>query len=234
VPRAWLCIPSARDKGGTSESWMAKGYGVALFRDAGSSPPVADLVLRGEYQGYAKSVNQLALAALRFDPECQWVVAAGDDTFPEQSIGPDEIATQLEGYFGGTFGICQFTGHRWGENEPWARQRFPDAPAYIDRVCGSPWLGREWCLRGNQGAGPLHPGFFHMHVDECLQEVAKKLGILWQRRDLTHFHNHWGLGGFAENQPEFLRKVNSPEHWRESKELLDRLRGDGFAECMPL
>ncbi len=106
--------------------------------------------------------------------------------------------------------------------------------AYIDRICGSAWLGREFCKRANQGRGPLHPDFYHMHVDECLYEYAKMLGILWQRRDLTHFHNHWGLDGDSRKMPEFLRKVNTPEHWNESKAILDKLKAEKFASCLPL
>ena len=89
-----------------------------------------------------------------------------------------------------TFGVMQATGDRWGENEPWARAQFPDAPAYIDRICGSPWIGREFARRMNQGKGPFWREYFHMFADEELQCVAQRLGVLWQRRDLTHHHEH--------------------------------------------
>ena len=79
-----------------------------------------------------------------------------------------------------TFGIMQPTGDRWGADEPWAKALFPDAPAYIDRICGSPWIGREFARRMNEGAGPFHPAYRHMFADEELQCVAKRLGVLWQ------------------------------------------------------
>jgi hypothetical protein len=137
-----------------------------------------------------------------------------------------------------TFGVMQPTGHRYGED--------PTNPnpalrtAYIDRVAGSPWMGRSWCERINQGKGPLWPEFQHMHVDEALRAVAVKLGVYWERPDLIHFHNHWGLPhegekhGQASRMPEHLKKWNTPEHWRESKAILDRLKSEDFKSCMPL
>ncbi len=95
-------------------------------------------------------------------------------------------------------------------------------------------MGREFCRRANGGLGPLHPEYFHMHVDEHLFEYAKMLGILLQRRDLTHFHNHWGLNGRSEDMPDFLKRANSPEHWHDSKAILDRFKSENFASCLPI
>ena len=33
----------------------------------------------------------------------------------------------------------------------------------------------------------------NMFSDQCLQELAVLLDIFWQRRDLIHYHDHWGL-----------------------------------------
>lgn len=104
--------------------------------------------------------------------------------------------------------------------------------AYIDRVAGSPWLGREWCERINGGQGPLWPEYTHMFVDEEVQAVAEKLGVFWQRPDLIHPHEHWGKT--AQRPPEFLREVNSPAHWKRYGDLFARRKAQGFPGCMPL
>ena len=114
--------------------------------------------------------------------------------------------------------------------------------AYIDRVCGSAWIGREFATRMYQGNGPLWPEFEHMYVDEHLQCVAEKLGVLWQRSDLIQLHRHWGRGpegadnkpGEVARMPDFLQRVNSPEHWRKAKAIFDRLKTGGFAEASDL
>ena len=164
------------------------------------------------------------------DDSCDWIVAAGDDTECDRNHTADEIAAQLTAHFGGTFGVCQPTGDRWSDAQG----------VLVERVAGSPWMGREWCLRANRGRGPLWPEFFHMFADECLQETAKKLGVFWQRPDLIHLHKHWGRPkdgetmGQASNMPDFLVKANSPAEWRKSKAEFERLRAGGFAECLPL
>lgn len=157
-----------------------------------------------------------------------------------------------------TYGVMQPTGDRWGDHGTGHKfEKWPDQPhrcihcgqaektpphmvgAYADRVAGSAWLGREWCRTMNKGSGPFFPGFTHMFSDECLQEVAQLVGVFWQRRDLIHYHDHWGRAqaparyGNAENMPTYIAQWNTSAHWNESKALLDRLRQSDFAECMP-
>jgi hypothetical protein len=71
-----------------------------------------------------------------------------------------------------------------------------------------------------------------MHVDEHLQEAAKAQGVLWQRKDIKHVHRHWA----RENKPmpSYLTKANSPQHWQESKALLNRHKATGFLESYPI
>ena len=111
----------------------------------------------------------------------------------------------------------------------------------IDRIAGSPWLGREWCLRANGGRGPFWPEFTHMFSDECLKRTAEKLGVYWARPDLTHFHNHFMRETSAIDSeavrkavPQHLKQWNTPEHWDEMKAIFKRLEADHFAPCMPL
>lgn len=243
----WLTIPSARpaiEVNATMEKWRARGYKIALWRDRGAEAiACADLILDGEtYPGYAKAVNQLVRDVLRIDPDCDWVVAGGDDTDPDPRKSADEIAIECSEYFGelqgrhrngppgmedcispySTFGVVQPTGDSFA-----ARQ--------IETICGSPWMGREFCQRINRGTGPLWPEYAHMFVDQELQEVAQRLGILWQRPDLTHYHHHftregndanWALG--RARMPNFLRAVNSPQHWAIFDALFKARRAAGF------
>lgn len=128
------------------------------------------------------------------------------------------------------FGVMQPTGDRWGDAQG----------AYIDRVAGSPWIGREFARRMYGGSGPYWPEYFHMGVDEELQAVATKLGVFWQRPDLTHYHAHWGRPrpgermGQVDRMPAFLAEANSPEHWRKYKALFSKRQAAGFPGHEPI
>lgn len=185
---------------------------------------------------------------------------AGPDAAPGVSLSVQSIRAALNGVALATFGVMQPTGDRWGDHgrnthawEPWPEHphrcihcgQGEDTPphmhgAYIDRVCGSPWMGREFCLRINQGKGPLWPAYFHMGEDEELQAVAKKHGILWQRPDLIHLHQHWGRTApgqplpSTDRMPAFLKEANSEKRWQEYKELFRLRKLQGFPGSDPL
>lgn len=219
------------------------------------------------YKGYAQSVNRLIADIMHENsgyPQAEWFIAAGDDIFPDPNKSAEEIAQECRMYFAqlhagpdaaagvdlsvksigaalrgleqSTFGVMQPTADRWGEDPNAANPKHRSA--YIDRVCGSAWIGREFARRINQGRGPLWPEYFHMSVDRELQGVAQKYGVLWQRPDLTHFHQHWGRPkpgeriGHASNMPAFLKKAN--EGMTESEKLCDQRERDGFPGSEPL
>jgi hypothetical protein len=227
----WFCIPSAKPAAEAQacvHAWRAMGYKVALYRDAAniSEPTIdADLVINREYEGYARAVNMLAQIVLASDARCDWIVTGGDDTIPDQTKLADVIALECTQHFAGTFGVMQPTGDRWGADP--AQPNFVGS-AYIDRVAGSPWLGRDWCETANNGAGPLHPDFYHMFVDEFLIESARKQRSFWQRPDLTHFHDHWARRA-GNAMPGYIRPVNSPSHWRDSQAIFERHRQSRFS-----
>lgn len=245
--------------------WRAQGYKIAVWRDAGEALVDVDWQ-EGSliYPGYAVAVNRLVGHILRIDPDAQWIVTGGDDVHPEPGMRAERIAEQCWMYFrelhwkradeataestivlrsravaahrdhrNDTFGVMQPTGDRWGDDHPgpWLK-----GSAYIDRICGSPWMGRAFCERINQGRGPLREEFTHMFVDEALQEIAIKYGCFWQRRDLIHFHDHWARtpGTSASACPEFLKQVNAPEHWVKSKAILEKLKAAGWPGSEPL
>lgn len=222
----WYAIPSKRADGGTLPLWKGAGYRVAVWRD-NADPRIqwADLELRGEYPGYARAVNALCAEILDRFQETEWIVTGGDDIEPDRTITPEQIAAECTEHFNGTWGVMQPTGDRWGADQ--SQPNFCGS-AYADRVCGSPWLGAEWCRRAHGGTGPLWHAFTHMFVDEALQYAAVQLKLLWQRPDLTQYHRHWARHG--HKMPEFLAGANGPAHWAQSKALLDGLKssGDGW------
>lgn len=239
----WLCTPSARPDGGTAAKWREKGYKIALWRDRGEDLANINLLLTGAYPGHAAATNALCQEVLKLDSKAEWLVNAGDDTDPDPLASPKEIAETCSAYFGGreayktldifasdtrktsTFGVMQPTG------DPWAGHS-------IEKICGSPWIGREFCERAYGGNGPLWPEYFHMFDDEELQCVAQKLGVLWQRRDLTHLHHHWQRQDerVVRNvkAPEFLARANSRENWDLMGALFRRRQAAGFPGHEPL
>lgn len=255
MPKAWFCIPSARPIAEVLpvvQRWREMGYGVALQRDRGGEEFTCDgvgpnLVFERAYQGYAEAVNFLSAEVLRNHPEVDWICTGGDDTFPDPNKTGDEIAAELSQDFAikamlqglssdeefakgcptrekvSTFGVCQPTGDRWADN----------LGVIIERIAGSPWLGREWCRRANAGKGPLWPEFAHMFVDEHCMQYAQSLGVFLQRPDLTHHHAHAQRDGKSQPAPH-MKEWNSQKHWQESKAIFERLKSTNFAECQPI
>ena len=167
---------------------------------------------------------------LESDSSCNWVVCGGDDTLPDPNNHPDKIATECSAYFSGTLGVMQPTGDTWSDS----------MGRIIERIAGSPWIGRSFALRANSGNGPWYPDYWHMFGDEHLQCVASKLGIFWQRPDLVHYHDHWGRprpgehGADINRMPDFLKEANSSTEWVRAKDLFERQRADGFIEALGL
>jgi hypothetical protein len=228
------------------------GYKIAILRDEPALDPGGDLdqirrmvdvvwhkALESEpYVGYAKATNGIIKRVrLLEDADARWFVIGGDDVFPDTTKRADEIAQECEQHFhmvhshlpsdyrpGDTFGCMQCTGDSWGDKQG----------PYIERVAGSAWIGREFALRAYGGNGPLWPEYFHMYPDEELQLVAQKLGVFWQRPDLTQIHQHWGRPkegetmGHSHNMPEFLKRANSDKEWDAAKKLFEARKAAGF------
>ena len=224
----WLTIPSARSDAGTVRLWKQRGYRIALWRDQEdeiSKQYGADgLVIVGSYPGYAKAVNALVREVLARDAEAEYCIATGDDTEPDQNYPPAEIARQCTEHFKGTFGVMQPTGDRWSDG----------AGVIIERIAGSPWIGREFAQRANGGVGPLWPEYTHCFVDNEIMDVAQRLGVFWQRRDLAHMHQHWARPEIKGQMPHFLAEANSVGHWNRFKALYDQRRAAGFPGHEPL
>lgn len=242
----WFAIPSARPNGGTIPLWRERGYKIAVVRDEAQALPYDVDIFESflPYPGYAVSVNWLVQYILKADPQAEWIVTGGDDVEPDKNHTPEEIARECSKHFRDyhsrrvslrsdqvdgnmdTFGVMQPTGDRWANGS-------------IDRICGSPWIGRAFCERMYGGNGPLFHGYRHMHVDEELFEVSRMLGVLWQRPDLIHLHQHWMRATWPRpaklaDCPDFLKEANSTRHWNESKALFQSRQRAGFPGHEPL
>ncbi len=189
---------------------------------------------------------------------------AGDDEWSWRSRLPEATNAVLHNKYPSdlpkysTFGVMQPTGDPWSDNHPGEKRlirRVAGSPWLGREWCerankgrGPLWPGGLTCL-GCRGEGigckecdwtGKTKGFYHMFADETLQCVATQLGVFWQREDLTHHHEHWGRPkpgermGHRANMPAFLEKANSEEEWNRSKAEFERLKADGFKECMPL
>ena len=109
---------------------------------------------------------------------------------------------------------------------------FPQHPRHIERIAGSPWIGREFFLRANGGRGPIWVEYRAMFDDEELQEVATLLGVFWQRPDVCHYHDHWVRQ--RKPCPEFSKKWNAPEHFEANRRLFQSRKAAGFPGHQPL
>jgi hypothetical protein len=219
----WVCIPSARpvpEVEAWAARWKCQGYKIALWRDA-ERVEAADICVVGPYQGYSKSANALIRLVLDSDPECSWVVGTGDDTWPDPNRKADKIAKELTTYFHGTFGACQPCGDDWRDH----------LGRIIERIAGSPFLGRELCLRLNQGTGVWWHEYHHSWADQELQEVCLKLGVFLQRQDLCHFHDH-PLRYPGGKWPAHLQGVSAD--YTRMKPLFEERRKNNFPGSEPL
>lgn len=211
----WVVFPTANperaDK--ATAAWQAQGYKVALFTDlegkeADFGPFGEDFRLHSaEYPGYFRACNALAKAVLALEPDLSALVCAADDMLPDPSHTAQEIAEEFLGRFPTGFGVMQ----------PWG-----DDLDGTDRICGSPWVGREWIRRAYDGRGPLCGEFMHFFSDQILKQDAKALGVLWGRYDLTQEHHHWvryGIGHKTDYQ-----KRNSDKYWASDKRVYNTRR----------
>ena len=206
----WYCIPSKRHDGGTVHEWRKRGYRVAVWRDVGDPSLDVELVLTGEYPGYATAVNTLILYVLCNYPEVRWVVAGGDDIMPDVNSTAAAIADRCEKHFGGTFGVMQPTGDGHG----------------IETICGSPWIGRDFAVKVNGGTGPFWHEYHHNFVDNELQRVATKLGAFTQMHDLVHRHDNWMWT--TKVRPQFLDKAYSRPEWDKAMAIFMQRESEGF------
>jgi len=217
----WYVVPSKRpveEAHACLSKWIQHGYQVMIQRDPNDAE-VKDVenIVR-PYQGYSDAVNHLVAQVIQKDLYADWIVTGGDDIDPDLNHSAEEIAAECSAHFNGTFGVMQPIGDKWRCD--------------ISRICGNPWMGRDFCQRINQGRGPMWPEYFHMRNDEEMQEVTLKLGVLWQRPDLSQFHHHWMRE--SGSAPVFLARANSQSNWDEMGAIFFARKAKGFPGHEPL
>lgn len=220
MPDILYAIPTANAEkcSRTFAKWKAMGYLTAALIDGDTEAPAnCDVCLKvASYHGWPWATNLLMRHILEIRGDVPFLIAGGDDMDPEPNVSPQIIAAQCLEHFGGTLGVCQPTGDPWGVDS--------SGRCAAERICGSPWLGREWIERAYEGNGPWFEGFTHFYADEELYEISKAAGLLWQRKDLTHFHHHWHRTG--EPRPAYMEK--SAERWAADQRLFNERKAAGF------
>ena len=210
-------IPTANAEqcGRTFARWRDMGYRTVALANGpayGARIDNANHVLHvPDYPGWAASVNRLFTIV---SPDI--LVTGGDDMLPDPNRPADAIAAEFLEHFGGTLGVMQPTGDRWMPDER--------GVPVSERICGSPWLGAEFCRRANRGRGPLWPGYRHWFADEELCAVTRAAGLLWQRPDLSHLHEHHLRRGAP--RPAYMEAT--AVQWAADAELFRQRSATGF------
>lgn len=220
----WYCIPTANFALATETvvRWRDMGYKVALLCDhetMGKDYERLDAdakCILPTYVGWPACVNYMSHWAMVRGAGA--IVAGGDDMSPDPTKRAAEILYEFTEHFHGTLGVMQPTGDRWAEDA--------SGRAASERICGSPWLGQEWCRRSYGGKGPLWPEYHHFYVDEELKEVAETLGLLWQRPDLTQHHAHWSRPDSMHSRQPYHKRLQT--NWDKDKELFQQRKAAGF------
>ncbi len=206
APEVWFAIPSANPEKcrKTLPVWREMGYRVAVLQNWKKADIPADLVVwSDQYPGWPQSINILCRDIVpRTAPI---VVSGGDDMLPDPNVTADRLAAQFLERFPDTFGVMQPVG---------------DGFMSCQHYCGSPWLGRAFIERMNGGAGPMWGAYTHNWADNELHWVAKGMGVLWQRPDLTHRHDHFTRTG--EAKPDYWKATVAPKDQHDVELFLSR------------
>lgn len=187
----WFVIPSANPENCRKvlPVWRRQGYRVAVLQNREKADIPADRTVWFDYYpGWPESVNILCRDVV--PPTCDLIVTGGDDMLPDPAHSADELAAQFFERFPDSFGVMQPHG---------------DEFMCAKRYCGSPFIGRGWFERMYGGRGPMYSGYHHNFADNELYWLAKGLGALWERPDVSHFHDHFTRDG--RPQPAYWESV---------------------------
>lgn len=190
-PEVWFAIPSASPEKCRKvlPVWRQMGYKTAILQNFEKGDIPADIVVwRDSYPGWPSSVNILSKEIV--PASCPIIVTGGDDMLPDPNHSAEQLAEQFLERFPDTFGVMQPHG---------------DEFLAAKRYAGSPFLGRAWCQTMYGGRGPMYPGYHHNYADNELFWLSKGMGVLWDRPDLTHFHDHFTRDG--RPQPVYWNSV---------------------------
>jgi len=214
--KVWYAIPTCNVIRANAAflKWKRQGYKTAalvngLPKEMASKVDADVIVYSQKYPGWPESVNILSRY---LGGNVDILVTGGDDIYPDPKHDAQEISSQFQARFGSAgFGVMQPTGEDWG--------------GYNKKLCASPWFGKAWLNEGYGGRGPLWPEYSHFFADEELRELAQMLGVLWQRDDLSQFHDHWSRSG---GPPKEGYQTALDKLWNKDETLFRMRKASGF------
>ena len=215
----WVVIPTADPVKASrvDGAWARLGYrrlflvpNVPAFAGFRPRPGGMMIVEQEPWRGYPTEVN-----ALLWQTQGPVAVAAADDLFPDPLRSAKGIAAEYVRRFPDLDGILQPTGDPWEDSQG----------RVADRICGSPWIGRQWIQCANQ-AGAFWPEYHHFFADEEMLEVARAQGRLWQEPFLTHRHEHWHR--LRQPRPAYMDAKQG--RWDADAHLFAARKWDGFPD----
>jgi hypothetical protein len=214
----WYVIPSANPSRAAQclEAWKNLGYKTACILDEGMSKVQCDkLTTIKPYPGYFTTVNNAAKSLLA-TTQADIIVTGGDDMFPHAALTAQVIGEQFFERFPEGFGVMQPVGDK--------------AIPGVENICGSPWMGRDFCERSYGGNGPFWHDYYAYFGDQELKEVAEQWSVLWQRDDLTQIHLHWARPGGPQKQPY---QHHNETYWERDKAIHAQRAAQQFpgSEC---
>jgi hypothetical protein len=203
----WVVIPSRNIERAKSavKIWQTAGYKVccifdmdttipnrvdefnSIFQKYGDKKPIdicvkdkiagadSELIYK-KFPGYWLACNEEVRILAN---ESKTIVLAADDMEPDPNKHPSDIEKEIYEKYPDGYCVMQPTGDdKNGMDGVW-------------RICGSPWFGIGWIREAYEGKGPCPLPPFAFYGDEHIFNVSKNQGVLWQRPDLSQFHNHW-------------------------------------------
>lgn len=194
----WAIFPSGNPEAATvcSRAWKAAGWQTAVLLDDGTCE-CDRLFIEPNYRGTAAAFNRM----MEEIPDWRLVACVNDDMFPADC--PAERAKMLH-----RGGVLQPTG-AWHEAMEWC------APC--------PIIGRDYWLAHK----PVwYEGYYHLHVDEELMDVAIKRQKFYQTKSLGIEHRHH-CSGFADTLPSEKRQKNNERHAADLR-LYQQRKAAGF------
>lgn len=218
--KPWVLIPTALKNHTYAHisKWRMRGYNTGLFIDRGSemasSAQTADLLISTQYPGVWRAWNILAKAAVGLGAEV--CVLAGDDMDPDPRLTGPEIMKEYKDHFPHLDGVMQPCGDPQGKDGS-------GVPAAA-RICGSPWVGKEWINYSYLFDGPVNANYQAFYADEELLHYVKRKDRLWMRPDLTQFHHHWSWGHLPRQDYHFRNQLL----WQKDKDLFEQRQKAGF------
>ena len=189
----------------TARLWIGQGYQVAIMTN-GYMPVKAFLATvtgtAAEYKGYYQSVIVLAHMAIK-EGRADVIIFAGDRISPPMHARAWQLGATFAAKFPNGYGVMQPMAAQWKptisglsarEEMSAPNRRMHATPPSAER-CESPWIGRRFVTEVYNGNGPYCSDYGQYFGDVELYEVARRMGVLWQRTDVVQEFDHWSKPG---------------------------------------